>query len=139
MATLAAKTAVKHPKPTFNSAKFVLKHRQGLLKAVRSAHKARRASPPIFAKVSNPEFQKELASALSALQAAFDRSSKLGPTKTVKDNRVARLVREAGSHLTVALQVEPKRKSHRLRKLALVALVGGVAVAGAQRLAATSG
>jgi hypothetical protein len=129
LAGLAVRTAARHPKPTVKGAKFVVAHRKGILETVRVAKKTQRTAPPIVAQLGSREVQREVAAAIGALRAALHRSSKLGAGKTLKDKRVARLVGEAGSHLAAAMQVEPQRKRHRMRKVVLGVVVGGAVAA----------
>lgn len=132
VATLAAKTAARHPKPALRSAKFAVRHRKGLLRTARVTRKTRQAAPRLIARASEPGFRGELGSAAAALAAAAKRSQRVGATKAVKDERVGESLRDVASHLRAAFQEpEPaKPKTHRLRNVALaLAVAGGAYVA----------
>lgn len=130
VAKLAVKTATRHPKPAVAGAKFVVRHRKGLLRSVRASRKATHGSQRLIARASDPGAREELAAAMSALGVAAKRARKMGATSAVEDKRVRDLVRQAGSHLMTAVRDEPKPRSHRLRNLAVLGVAaGGVLIA----------
>ena len=125
VAKLAVKTAMRYPKPSVNGAKFVVRHRKGLLQSVRTSRKARQGSQRLIARASDPGFREEVAAAMSALGVAAKRAQKMGATNAVEDKRVRELMRQAASHLSIAVRDEPKPQSHKLRNLALLGVVAG--------------
>jgi hypothetical protein len=125
VAKLAVKTATRHPKPTISGARFVVRHRKGLLQSVRTSRKASQVSQRLTARASDPGFREEVAAAMSALGVAAKRAQKMGATSAVEDNRVSQLMRQAASHLMTAVRNEPKPQSHKLRNLALLGVVAG--------------
>jgi hypothetical protein len=130
MAKVAVKTARRHPKATVKGARFVVRHRKGLMQTARVSRKARQGSQLFIARASDPGFRDEIGAAVSTLGAAARRARKMGATGAVEDRRVRELVRQAASHLTTAVREEPKPRSHKVRNLAFLgALAGGVYVA----------
>jgi hypothetical protein len=125
VARLAVKTAARYPKPTVSGAKFVVRHRKGLLQSVRTSRKASKGSQRLIARASEQGFREEVAAAMSALGVAARRAQKMGATSAVEDKRVRELMRQAASHLMTAMREEPKPRSHKLRNLALVGVVAG--------------
>jgi hypothetical protein len=125
VAKLAVKTATRHPKPTISGARFVVRHRKGLLQSVRTSRKASQVSQRLTARASDPGFREEVAAAMSALGVAAKRAQKMGATSAVEDKRVSQLMRQAASHLMTAVRNEPKPQSHKLRNLALLGVVAG--------------
>ena len=129
---MAVKTAVRHPKPALRGARFVVRHRRGLLGVVRGAQRTRNASP-LLAQLSSGDVRGELASSAGALWAALSRSQKVGARKALTDRRVGKHVAAIGSHLTTAVQPSRKQRSHRSRNIAIGAIVVGVALAAMNR------
>ena len=127
VAKLAAKTAKRYPKPTVRGAKFVVRHRKGLLQTVRASRKARQGSQLLIARASDPAFREEIAGAMSALGVAAKRARKMGATSAVEDKRVRELMRQAASHLMTAVRDEPKPQNHKLRNLTLLGVLAGAA------------
>ena len=125
VAKLAVKTATRYPKPTVSGAKFVVRHRKGLLRSVRASRKATQGSQRLIARASDPGVREELAAAMSNLGVAAKRARKMGATSAVEDQRVRDLIRQAGSHLMTAVRDEPKPRSHKLRNLAVLGVVAG--------------
>jgi hypothetical protein len=125
VATLAVKTATRYPKPTVRGAKFVVRHRKGVLQSIRASRKARQGSQRLIARASDPGFREEVAAAVSALGGAAERAQKRGATSAVEDKRVRELMRQAASHLKNAVRDEPKPRSHKLRNLALLGVMAG--------------
>jgi hypothetical protein len=125
VAKLAVRTATRYPKPTVSGARFVVRHRKGLLQSVRMSRKASRGSQRLIARASNPGFREEVAAAMSALGVAAKRAQKMGATSAVEDRRVRELMRQAASHLSTAVRDEQKPRSHKLRNLALLGVVAG--------------
>jgi Holliday junction resolvasome RuvABC DNA-binding subunit len=95
VAKLAVKTATRYPKPTVRGAKFVVRHRKGLLQSVRTSRKASQGSQRLIARASDPGFREEVAAAMSALGVAAKRAQKMGGTSAVEDTRVRELIRQA--------------------------------------------
>ena len=124
---LAVKTATHYPRPTIRGAKFMVRHRKGLLQSIRASRKASQGSQRLVARASDPGFREEVAAAMSALRVAAKRAQKMGATSAVEDKRVRKLMRQAASHLTTAVRDEPKPQSHKLRNLALLGVVAGAA------------
>ena len=122
---LAVKTATRYPKPTISGAKFMVRHRKGLLQSIRASRKASQGSQRLIARASDPGFREEVAAAMSALRVAAKRAQKMGATSAVEDKRVRQLMRQAASHLMTAVRNEPKPQSHKLRNLALLGVVAG--------------
>jgi len=127
VAKLAVKTASRYPKPTVSGAKFVVRHRRGLLRSIRASRKASQGSQRLIARASDPGFREEVAAAMSALGVAAKRAQKMGATSAVEDKRVRELMRQAGSHLMTAVRDEPKPRSHKVRNLALLGVLAGAA------------
>ena len=127
VAKLAVKMATRHPKPAVSGARFVVRHRKGLLQSVRTSRKASQVSQRLTVRASDPGFREEVAAAMSALRVAAKRAQKMGATSAVEDKRVRKLMRQAASHLTTAVRDEPKPQSHKLRNLALLGVVAGAA------------
>jgi hypothetical protein len=127
VAKLAVKTATRYPKPTVSGARFVVRHRKGLLQSVRTSRKASQGSQRLIARASDPGFREEVAAAMSALGVAAKRAQKMGATSAVEDKRIRELMRQTASHLMTAVRDEPKPQSHKLRNLALLGVVAGVA------------
>jgi hypothetical protein len=125
VATLAVKTATRYPKPTVRGAKFVVRHRKGVLQSIRASRKARQGSQRLIARASDPGFREEVAAAVSALGGAAERAQKRGATSAVEDKRVRELMKQAASHLMTAVREEPKPQSHKLRNLALLGVLAG--------------
>ena len=139
VAKMAVRTATRYPKPTVRSAKFVVRHRKGLLHSVRASRKARQGSQRLIGRASDPGFREEVAAAMSALGVAAKRAQKMGATSAVEDKRVRELMRQAASHLMTAVRDEPKPQSHKLRNLALLGVAaGGAYFALKDRSAATA-
>src|SRR5262249_30242266 len=112
VAKLAVKTAKHYPKPTVRGAKFVVRHRKGVLQSIRASRKARLGSQRLIARASDPSFREEVAAAMSALGVAAKRAQKVGATSAVEDKRVRELMRQAASHLMTAVRDEPKPQTH---------------------------
>src|SRR5439155_24383053 len=125
VAKLAVKTASRYPKPTVSGAKFVVRHRRGLLRSIRASRKASQGSQRLIARASDPGFREEVAAAMSALGVAAKRAQKMGATSAVEDKRVRELMRQAASHLMTAVRDEPKPQSHKLRNLTLLGVLAG--------------
>lgn len=125
VAKLAVKTASRYPKPTVRGAKFVVRHRKGVLQSIRASRKASQGTQRLVARASDPGFREEVAAAMSALGVAARRAQKMGATSAVEDKRVRELIRQAGSHLMTAVRDEPKPQSHKLRNLALLGVLAG--------------
>jgi hypothetical protein len=127
--SIAVKTAKRYPGPTLRGAKFAVRHRKRLMKTIRMSRKMKKGGQRLAVRAADPGFRTELLSAFSALGAAGKRSRSLGVSKSVEDERMRRLVREATRHFATALE-EPKAKRHTVRNLAVAAaVVGGAAVA----------
>lgn len=124
VATIAVKTAKRYPRQTVGVAKFAIRHRHGVILGIKTTRRMRRVPKTVIVRVSEPGFRDEVAAAVTALGAAKSRLQKVGPTHAVEDKRVKALMSEAAGHLRGAMHEEPKRRSHKLRNLAL----GGVAV-----------
>jgi hypothetical protein len=125
VAKLAVKTATRYPKPTVTGAKFVVRHRKGLLQSVRTSRKAKEGSQHLISRASDPRFREEVAAAMSTLGVAARRARKVGATGAVEDKRVRELIGQAASHLMIAVRDEPKPQGHKLRNLTLLGLVAG--------------
>ena len=125
VAKLAVRTATRYPKPTVRGAKFVVRHRKGVVKSVRLSRKASQGSQRLMARASDPGFREEVAAAMSALGVAAKRARKMGATSAVEDKRVRDLMREAASHLMTAVRDEPKPQSHKVRNVALLGVAAG--------------
>jgi len=125
VAKLAAKTAKRYPKPTVNGAKFVVRHRSGLLQSIRVARRASPGMQRLVGRASDPGFRAEVAAAMSALGVAAKRAQKVGATSAVEDKRIRELVKQAASHLRTAVREEPEPESRTLRKLVVLGLLAG--------------
>jgi len=125
VAKLAVRTATRYPKPTVSGARFVVRHRKGLLQSIRASRKASEGSRRLIARASDPGFRDEVAAAMSTLGVAAKRAQKIGGRSAVEDKRTRELIKQATSHLMTAVREEPKPRSHKLRNLALLGVLAG--------------
>jgi len=104
-----------------------------LLTIARAVNTTRHGTHAVIGHVTDKRFQAEVGAALGSLQAAAGRTQRLGLARAAQDERVARHVREAMSHLSVALYAR-RRRSRKLRRAvmgaALLSAVAGAAVLG---------